>query len=268
MHSARDVLDLWERAAACPPLERGLVMLESAGLDAPSAGLDGLGALTVGECEERLLALHERLFGGRLNGFAECPRCGAALQLGINIQELRASLGGAAPAGAAALTPTDVQVPADAQSLAPTGAQVLTYGEYDVRFRLLTGADLVDAAACPDVSAARALLVERAVVTASRRGRRVRVSRLPVAVVEQLAQRLGACDPWAAPLLELVCSECSNQWTVLLDVSVFLWTEFSSRARRVLHEVHTLALAYGWREADIVAMSGRRREAYLALVGA
>jgi hypothetical protein len=80
--------------------------------------------------------------------------------------------------------------------------------------------------------------------------------------------RLAECDPWAESLLELTCPECRHEWTVLLDVAVFLWTQIRTRAQRLLRDVHTLASAYGWREADILTMSSRRREAYLELVGA
>ena len=38
-------------------------------------------------------------------------------------------------------------------------------------------------------------------------------------------------------------------------------------ATRLLGEVHTLARAYHWREAEILAMSSRRRQAYLELAG-
>ena len=87
-------------------------------------------------------------------------------------------------------------------------------------------------------------------------------------MVERLAERLAECDPWAESLLDLICPGVRHEWTVLLDVAVFLWTEIRARAQRLLHDVHTLAMAYGWREADILAMSSRRREAYLELVGA
>ena len=44
--------------------------------------------------------------------------------------------------------------------------------------------------------------------------------------------------------------------------------ELATQAKRLLREVHFLARAYGWREADILAMSARRRQAYLEMVGA
>jgi hypothetical protein len=240
---AHNMLDLWERASTCPPVERAFLILESVRLD--TSPLEP-GALTIGECEERLLTLHETMFGSRLNGFAACPHCGEALELGVNITELRAAVA----------------------SQSPTHAELLEYRGYEVRFRLLSGADLVDAARCRSVFDAHALLVQRSIVSASRRGRRVSIGRLPRKVVERLAERLAECDPWAEALLDLTCPECRHEWPVLLDVGVFLWTEIRARAQRLLHDVHSLASAYGWREADIVAMSSRRREAYLALVGA
>jgi hypothetical protein len=53
---------------------------------------------------------------------------------------------------------------------------------------------------------------------------------------------------------------------VLFDIVSFFWTELSAQAKRLLREVHTLARGYGWREADILAMSARRRQLYLDLV--
>jgi hypothetical protein len=87
-------------------------------------------------------------------------------------------------------------------------------------------------------------------------------------LVDRLAERLAAGDPWAETLLALRCPACRHEWTVLLDTAAFVWTALRSRAQRLVHDVHTLARAYGWREADILAMSSWRREAYLELVGA
>jgi hypothetical protein len=236
--SAETVLELWERASACRPEDRALVLLASV------VGDTAPGAMTVGECEDRLLALHEALFGSQLHGFAHCPSCGEALELGLTIAELRA----------AAASPVD--------------AAILECEDYQVEYRILTGADLADAARCQSLSEARTLLLERAIVSATRHGRHIRRSRLPRLIVERLAQRLAECDPRAEALLHLNCPQCRHEWTVLLDASVFVWTKLRARAQRLLHDVHTLAMAYGWHEAEIVAMSSRRREAYLALVGA
>ena len=50
------------------------------------------------------------------------------------------------------------------------------------------------------------------------------------------------------------------------DIASFFWSEIHSWAQRALREVATLARAYGWREADILSMSARRRQAYLEMI--
>ena len=42
--------------------------------------------------------------------------------------------------------------------------------------------------------------------------------------------------------------------------------EVQARARRLLREVDVLARAYGWTEADVLALSEQRRTAYLEIV--
>ena len=78
---------------------------------------------------------------------------------------------------------------------------------------------------------------------------------------------MADADPQAQIKLALVCPGCSYAWHALFDVAAFLWSEVHAWAKRILYEVHTLARAYGWREADILAMSARRRQIYLDLVG-
>jgi hypothetical protein len=46
----------------------------------------------------------------------------------------------------------------------------------------------------------------------------------------------------------------------------FLWSEIDGFCRRSLHQVHRLALAYGWTEAQILSLSPTRRGYYLGLV--
>jgi hypothetical protein len=91
---------------------------------------------------------------------------------------------------------------------------------------------------------------------------------LPRALTRTLVERLGAADPGAETLLSMVCPACAHSWQSVLDAATFFWEELATRARRLLREVHTLARAYGWREAEILALPGRRRQTYLDLVGA
>jgi hypothetical protein len=81
-----------------------------------------------------------------------------------------------------------------------------------------------------------------------------------------MAQRLNEMDPLAVCLLDVRCPECGVYWECELDVAEFVWVEIEAEALRVLRDVHTLASACGWHEADILAMSPLRRRAYLELV--
>jgi hypothetical protein len=241
--SAQDILDIWDYGQSRSAQEQALAMV-AAGCPELSAG--EAGALTVGERDARLLALRERTFGPRMDGFAECSRCRQELEFTLNTPDLRAA-------------PPE-----------PAGAEdyVLAVRGYEVRFRLLSSEDLAAAAGCGDVQSARTLLAQRCVVAAYRQGRAVSAARLPEMVVARLAARLAACDPRADLVVNLTCPACGHRWAALVDVAAYFWTELKAQARRLLREVHTLALAYGWSEADILAMSSRRRRSYLELVGA
>ena len=78
---------------------------------------------------------------------------------------------------------------------------------------------------------------------------------------------MEVCDPLAAIDIPLDCLNCGHQWQPLFDIVSFFWTEIAAQARRLLREVHTLARYYGWREADILAMSAIRRQFYLEMGG-
>jgi hypothetical protein len=77
---------------------------------------------------------------------------------------------------------------------------------------------------------------------------------------------MAAADPRADVELALACPACAHEWTAAFDAAAFLWSELDAWTRRTLHDVHTLATAYGWTEAEVLAL-GRRRHVYLELVG-
>ena len=81
-----------------------------------------------------------------------------------------------------------------------------------------------------------------------------------------VAEQMAARDPLAEIELALACPACGHQWQLVFDIASFLWLKIEMQARRLLREVHALARAYGWREADILALSPGRRQAYLEMV--
>ena len=89
---------------------------------------------------------------------------------------------------------------------------------------------------------------------------------LPDDVASAIAAAMAEADPQAKIDLALDCPACGHAWTNLLDIAGFLWREVDAWARRTLLDIHTLARAYGWSEAQILALTTGRRDLYLAML--
>jgi hypothetical protein len=126
-------------------------------------------------------------------------------------------------------------------------------------FRLPTSRDLAKAACESDVSRAAMRLAESCRLEGGES------STWSDEELAQIGQQLALADPLAETRLALRCPACEDEWEETLDMATFLWREIEARARRVLKEIHTLATAYGWAEADILSMSERRRALYLEM---
>jgi hypothetical protein len=237
--SALDLLKVWEVGEEQHPLDRALTLLAAA---FPELTWDELVALSIGQRDARLLALREQTSGPKLNSFAECPRCAEHLTFDVAVADLR------------------VTEPARADE-----ARDLVVDDLALRFRLPNSRDLAAISSYQDLADARRLLVQRCVLEANRNGVPVAPGELPAKIITELAQQIAECDPQAEVLLDLRCPACEHSWQALLDIVAFFWAELTAQAKRLLHEVHTLARAYGWRERDILEMSSRRRQFYLEL---
>ena len=89
---------------------------------------------------------------------------------------------------------------------------------------------------------------------------------LPPAVVDAVEAALAAADPFAELLVTLTCPACSHEWSAVLDPVEFVWERLERWARHLGDDVHVLASAYGWSEADILALTPQRRRLYLEAV--
>ncbi len=235
------LLDVWERGQGYSPTVLALALLSAA---EPEAAWEGLGALPLGERDRRLLALREETLGRRLEGVASCPACGEPLDVSLDARELLAG--------------------------AETGLlpERVSRDGLDLRFRPANSHDLLAAERCAGVEEARLLLAGRCLLEAWRGDRPVAAAGLAEEDLEILAAGMAEADPGAELLLELRCPACGHAWEERLDVASFFWAELDVQARRLLKEIHLLARAYGWREADVLALSPRRRRFYLEMVSA
>ena len=239
--SAAELLQLWESGAAQHPLDRALTSLAAA---EPGAMREELARLPSGRRDERLLAVYERIFGGDLACQGCCPECSEVVEFTLNVHDLLAVSG-------------------DEDWRQPL---VLAHADYSVTYRPPDSFDLAAIARLPDLTAARQRLLERCILQASCAGVSIALDQLPADVVGLVVEQMAAHDPLAVIELGLACPACGCQWQLLFDIVSFLWRKIEAHARRLLLEVHTLAQAYGWREADILALSPARRQAYLEMV--
>lgn len=238
--SAAKLLGAWETGIDQSPLQRALTLLVAACPDIPS---EILAQLSIGERDARLLTLREQIFGSRLSSLVNCPCCNEALELGFDVSDIRAEAG------------------------CEGDAMGFSAAEYEVSFRLPNSLDLFAIDERRDVILGRQLLFQRCVVTARHKGENCPADLLPAEIIDRVAAQMSQADPQADVQLALSCPQCSHEWRAVFDIVSFFWAEISAWASRILREVHALASAYGWREADILAMSPRRRQCYLDMVG-
>jgi hypothetical protein len=149
-----------------------------------------------------------------------------------------------------------------------SGEHVFCTGGFELRFRLPRSRDLLSVAADANPEQVSRFLLRSCLESACYEGKGIGVEDLPNSVVHHLAARVAESDPLQEVLLDMTCPACNRRLQPLLDIGQFLWEEVDAYARRLLREVHTLARAYGWREEEVLALSARRRQAYLELVGA
>ncbi|MEP7219170.1 MAG: phage baseplate protein [Bacteroidota bacterium] len=238
--SAEDIIIVWERGEHRHPVDRALTMLAAAH---PRMTAGELAELSIGERDARLLAIREATVGPDLQSFAECPACRERLTFTLDTRTIR------------------VPKPDHGDD-----GMELVAGNHTLRFRLPNSHDLAALALCGDPETGHRLLVERCLLEATRDGIAIPGDRLPDEAVAKLAGTMAELDPQAEVLIGMECLSCGHRWQLLFDIAAFLWTEIALQAKRLLREVHILARAYGWREADILSLSATRREFYIDMV--
>jgi hypothetical protein len=249
--SASELLTVWERGQGQAMTARALMLLAAASPDSPA---ESLAKLSVGRRDLLLITLREWLFGSRLVSLVACPKCSERLELVFEVSEIRAV----------------------AEETQPE-TLVVRAGGYRAQFRLPNSEDLMAVAAGHgarrDARAMREALLSRCLIRVSRMGRKpspaaVQSARdLPAALVSAIAEKMEQADPQANVHLDLACVDCGHGWRAAFDIVSYLWSEIDHWARGMLREVSLLASNYGWREADILAMSAQRRRFYLEMAG-
>jgi hypothetical protein len=239
--SAPELLEIWERGSAQSPTERALTLLYAA---RPDLDHESLASMSIGRRDGLLLSMRETIFGRRLASITNCPDCREQLELGFDTDDVRLT---------------------DSISESEESG-TLTVEGYELRFRLPDSRDLMMAAVAGDIDSGKQMLMKRCVLSARSNGQQNSIDQLPAEVIERVEQEMSKLDAQANIQVELDCPSCRRSWTATFDILAFFWTELDAWAQRLLAEVDKLASAYGWREADILAMSATRRNIYLNII--
>jgi hypothetical protein len=246
--SSADLLNIWERGAGRMPVEQALVILSVA---FPQAPRDFLARLNVAQRDRCLLHLRALTFGSQFKGLIDCPACRQPLELEFDTQDL----------------PVTTSPLPDLETMQVLSTETAFHmNNYEVNFRLPDSADLTVLGQTMDASTARQRLLEACVLSAKHEEKIISVSELPPEVLDGLVERMDQTDPLIDLTLPAACPNCGQTSEIIFDIVSYFWGEINAWSARLIREVHTLAVAYGWREVDILAMSAWRRQQYLELM--
>jgi hypothetical protein len=238
--SAGELLTVWEQGLMQQPVKQALALLTVA---CPEIPTPQLAQLSIGQRDALLLTLREWTFGSQIQSLATCGKCGECLELNFNVGDVRAT--------------TPVQL------LETFSARV---DNWEVKFRLPNSLDLMTIASLssPDI---KNELLQRCLLQVYEQGKIQPIERLPIQIASAVVTQMAKCDPQADVQLNLSCPACGHKWLSAFDIVSFFWSEIHAWAIRTLREVHLLASAYSWGEAEILAMSPYRRRLYLEMLG-
>src|SRR5438874_6719803 len=234
--SSAALLDAWDAGWRAGPSARAVALLISS---CPEEDPGLFLSLPIGARDGRLLDLREQLFGPSLTGLITCTACGERLEVAVATTDLRALDGG------------------------PRAEfQTLTVGEWELSFRLPNSRDLTSIEGAKEESAARRALLARCLVAVTRAGVEVTADEVPDELAGVIGRQMGELDRQATTEVAVECPACNHAWFAPLDVAAFIWGEIDAWARRRLRQVHEIATAYSWSEADILRLSPARRARY------
>lgn len=247
--SDAELLNVWERGLNQSPVQQTLLLLACA---LPERSWDAWASMSIGRRDAVLLRLRASLFGSHLISIANCPKCGEIAEIPLRVEQLVLDSNQANNVDAAESVESSLSIIED---------------DVTVKFRLPNSLDLDAALSQTSVDDVRELLFQRCVLSVVRNGEDLPVHLWPAHVSDAVVSGMAEADPQADLQLVCTCPRCGKNWSVAFDIAAFLWTEITAWAKRTLGQVHILASAYGWREAEVLALSSARRQMYLEMIG-
>lgn len=195
--------------------------------------------LAVCDCDRLFAAIYLQYFGERIEGTARCRNCSEPFESSFSLRDLMAGLEDGA--AAKAIGPDE------------NGIYTLPEGR---RFRLPTAEDQSSMIGLEAEKAAAALL-ERCMVEGD--------SRESPEIIQIAMDEVGAILDLD---LETTCPHCRALQSVRFDIQTYLLRALAYEKRFLHHEVHLIAMAYGWGYEEILNLTREDRRTFVRLIEA
>lgn len=197
------------------------------------------GDLTVCDCDRLFAALYLHYFGEEIESTVPCRRCSAPFELSFSLSDMMAHLEDGA--GGKARRPDHECI-----YTLPDGR----------RFRLPTMCDQQSVIGLEEEEAAAALL------------RLCMVEGDPGKNPEALRAALDETGAILDVELNATCAECGAAQIVRFDIQSYFLGCLTYEKQFLHHEVHLIAMAYGWGHEEILNLTREDRRAFVRLVEA
>jgi hypothetical protein len=237
--TAARLLNAWESSLDEPVARRGAAVV------AGCRGLhvDDVSRWNVAMLNDELFQLRAELFGTAAEALTDCPSCRQCLELELDV---------------VGLNPAPMTRDRDVLHVVDG---------YSITAKWPSSDDVAAACAGAEKATAAVALLERCVESVlSPSGEALQLPDLPRDVGTGIREWMSLELESAEALLEVVCDVCDHQFQVPFDIASFLLSDVDSWAGNVLREIHVLASAHGWTEAEVLALSARRRRHYIDLI--
>lgn len=196
--------------------------------------------LAVSDLDRIAVLLYRRHFGDRIETRLTCQQCGQAFEASLSLE-------GWAPPTA---------VPADADVAGPDSEGGFFCAKVGRSFRLPTLRDQL-ATHHLEAGTARRAMIERCTGSCD-------LSESDTAALEEAMERVG---PLVSGRMAAACPHCrweSNE--LLFAIQQALVDAVASERRFLLHEIHTMARAYGWSRGEILGLDRDDRGRHVRMV--
>jgi hypothetical protein len=234
--TASELIEIWSAQDRATVAETAFDILHRVSGPEERASLS---TVTLGERDRMLMRLRSSMLGSGIEAVASCPACASRLDITFS--------------GAECFDAIPVSAPDPVQRV---------FNGYTVTYRPVVVGDLSPACDAGLADAKRRIL-RRCILEIRTDGETSGIDDLPAETLAMVSESMAELDPLADIQLDARCPDCGHAWQTAFDIASFLLMELEREATNLLGDVHLLASAYHWSEADILALHPARRKYYL-----